>query len=102
MQGIVGHHTIYGFLHPQPVFVVYEAGRGFTVCHAGKLSAILPSVSPLSIIQRVANLVVGNAHNINSSELVAPVGGIMPIRRYNMELLLAAQKRPPGKLLDGQ
>ena len=101
MQRIVGHNAIHGFLHPQPVFVVYEAGRGFAVCHAGKLPAILPGVSPLTIVQRVADLVVGNAHTINSSELVAPVGGTMSIRRYNMELLLAAQKVHPA-MPDGQ
>ena len=76
MQGVLRHASGgSGLLYTQAVLVIHELNSLTGLLHLLQLSAILPSVGPGPIVQWVTDLVVGNAHTINSSELVAPEGG---------------------------
>ena len=48
MQGVVGHHTVHGFLHPQSFAVVLERRRGAGLVH-------LIELRPFSYVQLQAS-----------------------------------------------
>ena len=60
MQGIVGHRTVDGFLHPQPFAVVLERRRGAALAHLLELPALFPGVAPDAVTGGIANHVAGH------------------------------------------
>ena len=60
-----------GFLGTQAVGVVLVAPGGGAVGHACQLTAI-PGVSPCAVVQRIADLVMGDGHAVVSRQQVAP------------------------------
>lgn len=55
MQGVVRHYAIDRFLNTKAVLIVLKAGSRTGLAHALELAALLPSISPGGIGQRVAN-----------------------------------------------
>ena len=73
VQRVLRRHAIDRFLHAQAVRVVDELRRHARFLHLLQLPAVLPSVRPRSVMQRIANRIVANRISVDRRELVAPV-----------------------------
>ena len=73
VQRVLRHHAIDRFLHAQAVRVVDELRRHARFLHLLQLPAVLPSVRPRPVAQRIANRIVANRISVDCRELVAPV-----------------------------
>ena len=73
VQGIARHNAVDRFLHAQAVRVVHKFRRHARPLHLLQLPAVLPSVCPRPVAQRIANRIVANRVSVDRRELVAPV-----------------------------
>ena len=73
VQRVLRRHAIDRFLHTQAVRVVHKFSRHARLLHLLQLPAVLPSVRPRPVAQRIANRIVGNSVSVDRRELVAPV-----------------------------
>ena len=60
--------------YPQTVGVVGKGSRVPSEANGTKLAAMLPSVRPEAVIQRIADSIIGDGLTVVGSEQVAPVG----------------------------
>ena len=73
VQRVLRRHAVDRFLHTQAVRVVHKFSRHARLLHLLQLPAVLPSVRPRPVIQRIANCIIANCAAIDRRELVAPV-----------------------------
>ena len=73
VQRVLRHHAVDRFLHAQAVRIVDELRRHARLLHLLQLPAVLPSVRPRPVIQRIANRIIANCAAVDRRELVAPV-----------------------------
>ena len=72
VQRVLRHHAVDRFLHAQAVRIVDELRRHARFLHLLQLPAVLPSVRPRPVIQRIANRIIANCAAVDRRELVAP------------------------------
>ena len=84
MQCVIGRgsHTVLGhnLLRAQTVVVVLELDRRTVLAHLAQLSASASGVAPDTIIQRIADSVIGDALTVVRSQFILPVGITIAIR----------------------
>ena len=73
VQCVLRHHAVDRFLHTQAVCVVHKFSRHARFLHLLQLPAVLPSVRPRPVVQRIANRIIANCAAVDRRELVAPV-----------------------------
>ena len=73
VQRVLRHHAVDRFLHAQAIRVVHKFSRHARLLHLLQLPAVLPSVRPRPVVQRIANRIVANRAAVDRRELVAPV-----------------------------
>ena len=66
-------HAVDRFLHAQAIRVVHKFSRHARFLHLLQLPAVLPSVRPRPVAQRIANRIIANCAAVDRRELVAPV-----------------------------
>ena len=71
VQRVLRRHAIDRFLHAQAVRVVHKLCRHARFLHLLQLPAVLPSVRPRPVAQRIANRIVANCAAVDRRELVA-------------------------------
>ena len=71
VQRVLRCHAVDRFLHAQAVRVVDELCRHARFLHLLQLPAVLPSVRPRPVAQRIANRIIGNGVPVDRRELVA-------------------------------
>ena len=69
-----GTQLVLGFLHTHTVVIVLEQYARAFRAHLLGLTAGLPCVHPRSVVQRVANRVIGDRLAVVTGQLVLPVG----------------------------
>ena len=75
VAGRCGYSVLrHGLLRPQAVVVIAELNRRSRFAHLPQLSSRAPGVGPRAVVQRVADLVIGDALPVVARQLVLPVG----------------------------
>ena len=73
VQRVLRRHAVDRFLHAQAIRVVHKFSRHARLLHLLQLPAVLPSVRPRPVAQRIANRIIANRISVDCRELVAPV-----------------------------
>ena len=73
VQRVLRRYAVDRFLHAQAVRVVHKFSRHARFLHLLQLPAVLPSVRPRPVAQRIANRIIANRAAVDRRELVAPV-----------------------------
>ena len=71
VQRVLRRHAVDRFLHTQAICVVDELRRHARLLHLLQLPAVLPSVCPRPVAQRIANRIIANRAAVDRRELVA-------------------------------